>query len=221
MKSLNHSDATSKIRVSILEDDPITRESFAALIERESDMVCLSTHESAEHALQYLPSNLPDVLLADINLPGKSGIACVAEVKDRFPQLQVLMITTYEDTESIYDSLRSGASGYLLKRSSAAELLEAIREVHQGGSPMSMNIARKVVMYFQPKPIQPADSDNMDGLTAREFEILSELAKGLHYKEIASQLHISVSTVRAHLHAVYTKLHVSSRTEAVIRFLQR
>jgi DNA-binding NarL/FixJ family response regulator len=131
----------------------------------------------------------------------------------------VLMLTTYEDTENIFDSLRAGASGYLLKRAPAAELLDAIVEVHNGGSPMSMHIARKVVSHFHPN--RNTSAPEIQTLTTREHEILSLLAKGLHYKEIADQLGISISTVRAHLHAIYGKLHVQSRTEAVVKFLGR
>lgn len=209
------------IRVSILEDDPVCRESFATIISRESDMTCISTHESTEDALKKIPNNLPDVLLADINLPGKSGIECVSILKAKYPHLQVMMITTYEDTDSIYESLRSGASGYILKRGGADDITNAIREVHKGGSPMSMHIARKVVDFFHTEKNKAAKKNKIDELTEREHEILSFLAKGLQYKEIASELNISTHTVRAHLHAVYAKLHVSSRTEAVLRYLNQ
>lgn len=212
---------TDRIRVAVLEDDRISRESFAMIINREADMHCISAHESAEDALAKIPSDVPDVLVADINLPGKSGIECVSVLKQQFPQLQVMMITTYEDSESIYDSLRSGASGYILKRSAAVELIDAIREIHQGGSPMSMHIARKVVNFFQTEQAVQRNKSSMDKLTEREYEILSHLAKGLQYKEIAAVLNISVSTVRAHLHTVYSKLHVTSGTEAVLRYLNK
>lgn len=205
------------IRVAVVEDDEITRESLVALINRAGDLDCIAAWSSAEEAIQALSGNVPDILIADINLPAASGIACVTTAKAAHPALQVLMLTTYDDTDSIFDSLRSGASGYLLKRSAATELLPAIREVMQGGSPMSAPIARKVVTYFHP---ERRATPEMQSLTPREQEILAHLAKGLLYKEIADQLGITVSTVRAHLHAVYGKLHVQSRTEAVVKYLQ-
>ncbi|EDY16768.1 two component transcriptional regulator, LuxR family [Chthoniobacter flavus Ellin428] len=204
------------IRISIVEDDRITRESLAALIARAENLECLDTYANAEEALHHAPERLPDVLLVDINLPGRSGIECVAALKTAHPRLNVLMLTTYDDTENIFASLRAGASGYLLKRTPSAEIITAIREVHAGGSPMSMHIARKVVSHFHlARPANP----EMQTLTPREHEILTLLARGLHYKEIADQLGISTSTVRAHLHTIYGKLHVQSRTEAVVKFL--
>jgi DNA-binding NarL/FixJ family response regulator len=145
-----------------------------------------------------------------------SGIECVARLKEKCPKAQVLMLTTYEDGDLIFESLRAGANGYLLKNMAPSELIHAVEQVHAGGSPMSMHIARKVVSYFQ-QIKQP--SSEMDSLTRREQEILALLAKGFFYKEIGDQLGISLSTVRAHLHAVYEKLHVQSRTEAVVKYL--
>ncbi|MCX7009765.1 MAG: response regulator transcription factor [Kiritimatiellaeota bacterium] len=203
------------IRISIVEDDRVTRESLATLLGRASGFTCLGTYASAEEALAKVPQQLPDVLLVDINLPGRSGIECVAELKTAFPQLQVLMLTVYDDTESIFESLRAGASGYLLKRTRTADLIAAIKEVRQGGSPMSTNIARKVVSHFH----APERANELQVLTAREHEILTLLAEGLQYKEIADKLTISTGTVRAHLHTIYGKLHVQTRTEAVVKFL--
>jgi DNA-binding NarL/FixJ family response regulator len=154
----------------------------------------------------------------DINLPQMNGIECVARLKQQMPQTQVLMLTTYEESDLIFDSLRKGASGYLLKNMPPAELVQAIEQVHAGGAPMSMQIARKLVSHFQ--QIKKPQSD-MEQLTKREHEILALLAKGFLYKEIADQLGITLSTVRAHLHTVYEKLHVQSRTEAVVKFLER
>ena len=205
------------VRVAVLEDDPITRESLVALVDRSADLSCIASWANAEDAIKDFDRHVPDVLLVDINLPGESGIAAVATLKAAHPEMQVLMLTTYEDPDSIFDSLRSGASGYLLKRNAARELVPAIHEVLTGGAPMSPQIARKVVTYFH--PAQRATPE-MQSLTPREQEILGCLAKGLLYKEIADQLGISVSTVRAHLHAVYGKLQVQSRTEAVIKYLQ-
>ena len=205
------------LRVSLVEDDRVTRESLAALIARADDLECLATYANAEDAMRDVPKHLPDVLLVDINLPGRSGIECVAALKAGHPKLNVLMLTTYDDTENIFESLRAGASGYLLKRTPSAEIIAAIKEVAEGGSPMSMHIARKVVSHFHPS--RPATPE-MQTLTPREHEILALLARGLHYKEIADQLGISTSTVRAHLHTIYGKLHVQSRTEAVVKFLR-
>lgn len=204
------------ISVSIVEDDPGTRESLVELLGRAPGLRCVGAHPTGEKALGRLDEEKPDVVLMDINLPGMSGIECVARVKERLPKTQILMLTTYREGELIFDSLRAGASGYLLKNMAPAELWQAVQEVHEGGSPMSMHIARKVVSYFQ--QIKETCSE-MASLTKREQEILALLAKGFLYKEIADQLGISLSTVRAHLHTVYEKLHVQSRTEAVVKFL--
>lgn len=206
------------LNVSLIEDDNITRESLQAILTRDSRFSCHGAYPNAEIALKEIPHHLPDVVLVDINLPGQSGIDCVAALNASFPKLPLLMLTTYDDTERIFASLRAGASGYLLKRTPPAELLEAIEEVHRGGSPMSTHIARKVVSHFH-QIRQPAN--DMEKLTTREHEIIALLAEGFLYKEIADQLDISVSTVRAHLHTIYGKLHVQSRTEAVIKFLGR
>lgn len=206
------------INVSIVEDSRGTRESLTELLRRAPGLRCVGAHPTAERALQAIPVEKPDVVLMDINLPGMSGIECVARLKEQLPKLQVLMLTTYEESDLIFDSLRNGANGYLLKNSAPAELIQAVEQVHVGGAPMSMQIARKVVNHFQ-KIKQP--SSDMEKLTKREQEILALLAKGYLYKEIADQLGITMSTVRAHLHTVYEKLHVQSRTEAVVKFLGR
>ena len=205
-----------RIRVSIVEDNPGTRESLTELLTRAASLRFVRAHPTAEEALQKIPADAPDVVLMDINLPKMNGIECVARLKEQMPKLQVLMLTTYEEGDLIFDSLRKGASGYLLKNLPPAELVQAIEQVYAGGAPMSMQIARKVVNHFhqikQPK-------SEVEQLTKREHEILALLAKGFLYKEIADQLGISLSTVRAHLHTVYEKLHVQSRTEAVVKFL--
>jgi DNA-binding NarL/FixJ family response regulator len=207
---------TMAIAVSIVEDNAGTRQSLVELLSRAPGLRCVGAHGSAEEALKSVEHEKPDVMLMDINLPGMSGIECVARVKERLPKTQILMLTTYREGELIFDSLRAGASGYLLKNMAPAELWQAVQQVHDGGSPMSMHIARKVVSFFQQirKP-----SGEMSTLTKRESEILGLLAKGFLYKEIADQLGISLSTVRAHLHTVYEKLHVQSRTEAVVKYL--
>jgi DNA-binding NarL/FixJ family response regulator len=206
------------IKVSIVEDDPATRENLMTIINRSDELTALESFASAEDAIRSVPKNLPDVLLVDINLGRRSGIECLAVLKAAHPKLQVMIVTTYDDAKLIFEALRAGASGYLLKRTPAAEIVAAVKEVHEGGSPMSAQIARKVVSYFHPS--RPLASE-METLTPREREILTLLAKGLQYKEIADHLDISTSTVRGHLHLIYGKLHVQSRTEAVLKFLGR
>jgi len=206
------------IRVALVEDDAQTRESLIKLLRHAPDIVCLGAFESAEEAERKIPQVETDVVVMDINLPRASGIECVAKLKSAHPQLQFVMLTTYDDSEMIFKALRAGAAGYLLKRSASTELIAAIGEVHRGGSPMSMQIARKVVSHFH-QVREP--SRDVDQLTNREQEILALLAKGLPYKQIADQLCISPSTVHGHLHTIYGKLHVRSRTEAVVKFLDK
>jgi DNA-binding NarL/FixJ family response regulator len=205
-----------RIKVSIVEDNRGTRESLNELLGRVPTLRCVGAHASGEEALRHIPAEEPDVVLMDINLPGMSGIECVAQLKERLPKLQVLMLTTYEESDLIFDSLRKGASGYLLKNMPPSELIQAVEQVHAGGAPMSMQVARKVVNHFQ----QIKDpSSEVERLSKREQEILALLAKGYLYKEIGELLGITLSTVRAHLHAIYEKLHVQSRTQAVVKFL--
>jgi DNA-binding NarL/FixJ family response regulator len=204
------------IRVSIVEDNRGTRDSLAELLGRSEALRCVGVHPDGEQALQRIPIEKPDVVLMDINLPGMNGVECVGRLKALMPKLQVLMLTTYEESELIFDSLRNGASGYLLKNMLPEEILQAVEQVHAGGAPMSMQVARKVVSHFQ-QIKQPASE--VEQLTKREQEILALLARGYLYKEIADQLALSPSTVRAHLHTIYGKLHVQSRTQAVVKFL--
>ena len=203
------------IAVSIVEDDRKTRESLAALLRRASGVRLLGAHPSGEAALVNLPAEQPEVVLMDINLPGMSGIDCIVKLKTQMPALRVLMLTTYEDSHLIFNSLRAGASGYILKNKSSAELLDAIQQVHEGGAPMSMRIARKVVAFFNQLPGPVSDSEQ---LSEREAQVLAALAKGMIYKEIGSQLKISENTVRTYVKRIYEKLHVNSRTEAVAKF---
>ena len=207
------------LKISFVEDDKLTREFLSMLVAREPDMEVMATYSSSEEALAKLPSETPDVLLVDINLPGKSGIECVTELKTLLPDLQMIIVTTYDDSENIFQALRAGASGYLLKRAPSPEIIAAIRNVNEGGSPMSASIARKVVDYFHRVPKKKITAPGQ--LTEREEQILSLLSQGLQYKEIASKLDVGVSTVRTHLHTIYVKLHVTSRTEAVVKFLGR
>jgi DNA-binding NarL/FixJ family response regulator len=204
------------IQVSIVEDDSGFRESLSALINKAKGFRCLSAFPNAEIALKQMPSQWPDVLLMDINLPEMSGIECVSKLKALRSGLQIIMLTAYVENEKIFDSLMAGASGYLIKRTQPAQIIEAIAEVHRGGSPMSGQIARKVVQYVQQLK-QPAPDDAK--LSPREQEVLNLLAEGFHYKEIADKLSISLETVRVHIRHVYEKLQVHSRTEAVVKFL--
>lgn len=206
------------INVSIVEDDRRLRESLSILINGGENLRCVTSHASAEEALARIPQVKPDVLLMDINLPGMSGIDCVRKLKAQMPKLQILMLTMYEDDEKVFQSLVAGASGYLVKRTSPAELLKAIQEVHGGASPMSGKIARTVVEYFQ--KLQ-SGSPQENYLSRREEEILNLLVKGYRYKEIADALSISFETVRSHLKNIYDKLHVHSRTEAVVKYLRK
>ncbi len=206
------------INVSIVEDSPATRENLKELLRRTPGLRCVGAHANAEEALREIPQAKPDVALVDINLPGMSGIECVARLKETAPKTQLLILTTYEDGDLIFESLRAGASGYLLKNMAPAEIAQAVEQVHAGGSPMSMRIARKVVKYFQEAGASPSANPI---LTKREQEVLTLLARGYLYKEIADHLGVSLSTVRVHLQAVYGKLHVHSRTQAVVKFLEK
>jgi len=206
------------IKVAIVEDNDKIREGLAGIIDGSSGFECSAAYESAEEALRLLPAYKPDVVLMDIQLPKMSGIVCVEKLKARNPDLQVMMLTVFEDDEKIFRSILAGASGYILKRTPPAELLEAIRELHEGGSPMSDLIARKVVQAFQQMGKSSKETEN---LSDREMEILSHLARGYQDREIAEKLFLSVKTVRTHLRNIYKKLHVRSRTEAVLKYLKK
>jgi DNA-binding NarL/FixJ family response regulator len=203
--------------VSIVEDDRSTRESLVALLTSAPTLRCMATYATGEKALTGILVEKPEVALVDINLPGMSGIECVAKLKAKMPGLHVLMLTTYEDSDLIFDSLRAGASGYLLKNMPPDELVAAVTEVQAGGAPMSMQVARKVVQHFHRAQ---SSADEVEKLSPREYEILGLLAKGRLYKEIADQLGISLGTVRTHQRRIYEKLHVQSRTEAAVKFLR-
>src|SRR4051812_39157179 len=201
------------ISVSLVEDHTDTRESLVTVITGAPGFRCVGAYASAEEALRHIPVEKPDVALVDINLPGMSGIECVAKLKAQMPALQVLMLTTYAETDLIFNSLRAGASGYLLKNRPAEELLQAVAQVQAGGAPMTMQIARKLVEHFY-QNVQP--TSELEKLTKREGEILALLSKGFLYKEISDNLGIGVTTVRTHLKHIYEKLHVQSRTEAAV-----
>lgn len=204
------------ITVSIVDDEKGLRESIATFINGSPGFRCVSGYSSAETALKGLPADKPDVVLMDINLGGMTGIECVERLKAVTPKMQILMLTVYEDTDQIFKALEAGATGYLLKRSSPTKLLQAIREIHAGGSPMSSSIARKVVASFQKSR---TTGEKPAHLSPREEMVLNCLAKGLTYKQIADQLDISIDTIRTYLRRVYEKLHVQSRTEAVAKYL--
>lgn len=209
--------AVHAIRIAVVEDDEWVRNGMADQINDEPQFQCISRHGSGEEAVKELPKSRPDVILMDINLPGMNGIECVRRLKEALPDANILMLTVYEESDKIFDSLKAGASGYLLKRTPQKELMEAIVHVHVGGSPMTGLIARKVVQYFK----QRSSPSELETLSAREREILERLGEGAAYKEIADALRLSIDTVRMHIRGIYRKLHVHSRGEAVAKFLRR
>ena len=198
----------------VVEDDRGLREQIAKLLETAADIDCLGLFSSAEEALPKIVEKQPDVVLMDIKLPGMSGIQCVAEIKKACPEMQVIMVTVYEDSERIFRALKAGASGYIIKSDSPDQLVEAIRDVYKGGAPMSISIARKVVKHFHMIGISPLETDN---LSHREREVLELLAQGFIYKEIGDKLKIGVTTVRTYVKNICHKMHVRSRVEAVAR----
>ena len=206
------------ITVSIVEDQEQLRNTLARVLNRAEGFKCVSHYDSAEAALEALPNDKPEVVLMDINLPGMNGVECVRKLKQVAPQIQTVMLTVYEDTENIFNALAAGASGYLLKRTTSAELLESLREVHRGGSPMTAHIARKVVQSFQKSA---ASNEATEDLSPREREVLDCLSQGFLYKEIAEKLGISYETVHTYIRRIYEKLQVRTRTEAVAKFLRR
>jgi len=206
------------ITVSIVEDNDQLRETLARVIGRAANFECVGRHATAEAALEQISSEHPNVVLMDINLPGMNGVECVRRLKQLLPGTQVMMLTAYEDTENIFNALAAGANGYLLKRTPRSELLDAIREVHRGGSPMTAHIARKVVQSFQQSA---ASTQQTEDLSPREREVLDCLAQGFLYKEIADKLGISYETVHTYIRRIYEKLQVRTRTEAVAKFLKR
>ena len=206
------------ISVSIVDDEKELRESIKTFVDGSPGFRCVSGYSNAATALTGLPQEKPDVVLMDINMVGMDGIECVERLKTVLPDIQIVMLTVYEDTDKIFKALSAGASGYLLKRSSPGRLLDAIKEVHAGGSPMSSSIARKVVASF--RKAAPAVANPIH-LSPREQAVLDCLAKGLTYKQIADQLEISIDTIRTYLRRIYEKLHVQSRTEAVAKYLRR
>jgi len=206
------------IRVAVVEDSPTLRRNLERWLAASAGFQCVACCATGEQALRLIPPCAPQVVLMDIRLPGMSGVECAALLKQAWPDLQIIMLTVYEDTDTIFKALRAGASGYLLKRSSESEILDAIRDIHRGGAPMTSAIARKIVAAFQQPVPQP---DETNSLTLREKEILDWLAKGFSNKEIGLKLDISPFTVKIHLAHIFEKLHVRSRTVAVMAYLQR
>jgi DNA-binding NarL/FixJ family response regulator len=210
---------TVPIKIAIIEDDDWIRENLASLIEKTQGFACSGSYSSGEDAIAKISQDHPpDVVLMDINLPKMNGIECVRRLKVLIPSSQVVMLTVYEDTEKIFDSLLAGASGYLLKRTPQADILQAVAEVHRGNSPMTGHIARKVVQYFNERG---SAEKEIEKLSKREREVLDRLAQGMPYKEIADVLAVSINTVQMHVKGIYTKLHVHSRGEAVAKYLRK
>jgi DNA-binding NarL/FixJ family response regulator len=207
-----------KITVSIVEDTDDIRDALRVLINGSDGFECIHVFADAEEALDKMPEKDIDVVLMDIGLPGMNGIDCMKTLRPVMPDAQFMMCTVYDDDDHIFNALKSGASGYILKRTSPAQILEAIRDLHGGGSPMSSEIARRVVASMQ-KSSKLSEAN--ESLTERELEILDFLAKGYLYKEIAAELFISKETVKKHIHNIYDKLHVQNRTEALNKAFQR
>ncbi len=200
------------ISVAIVEDDKIIRESLCSLINDTDDFLCEETYEDAETALQKLFDNMPDVILMDISLPSMNGIDCIRRIREKDETVDIIMLTVHKDDEKIFDSLCSGACGYLIKNTPPEEIIDAIKEVKNGGSPMSTYIARRIVTSFR--------ANKKVDLTLREREVLTQLCKGLSYKSIADKIFVSTETVHFHIKNIYKKLHVNSKSEAVAKAIR-
>ena len=206
------------IRVALVEDKRLIREGLGAILDRASGLACVGTYASAEEALRGLEDAPADVLLLDIQLPGISGIEAVAPLRERFPDTKILMLTVYEEEERVFEAIRNGACGYLLKKTPPPQIAEAVRQAHQGGSPLSPEIARQIVRQFQ-NELSPERRDA--ALTPQERSLVRLLADGFSYQAAAEQLGVSINTVRDHVRSVYEKLHVHSKSEAVSKALRR
>jgi DNA-binding NarL/FixJ family response regulator len=200
------------ITLAIVDDLSEVREGLKQFISLNPEFDVLDTFSTAEEALYELPNLKPDIVIMDISLPGMNGIECIRLVKDKSPGTQFMMFTVYENDEKVFEALKAGASGYLLKNTGLVQMIEALKELQNGGSPMSANIARKLVTLFREKE---KDAPQLEVLTKREYELLQLLSKGLLYKEISALLNITMNTVKQHIHNVYEKLHVQNRTEAL------
>jgi DNA-binding NarL/FixJ family response regulator len=205
------------IRVCIVEDLSEVRDGLVELIQSDEELQMVNSFKDAETAIQKLPALQADIVIMDINLPGMSGIDCIKTIKDKCPDTQFMMFTVYENDEKVLQALKAGATGYLLKRTEPKRIVESIKELSQGGSPMSSNIARKLLTLF----VHEKAITKKEVLSDRENEVLQLLADGLLYKEIADRLYIGHGTVRQHIHNIYEKLHVHNRTEAVNKYFER
>jgi len=209
--------ATDRLQktVVIVEDDTGLREELVRLLGLVPDLECLYAVDNAEQALLKIPKQTPDVVLMDINLPGMSGIECVEILKKSNESLEIIMLTVYQDFESIFRALKAGANGYLLKSSNPEDLYAAIRDISKGGSPLTTHIARKVVKHFreEKKAFTPAKQS----LSRRELEVLELLAEGFRYKEIAQHLCVSIETIKTHVKNICAKMHVKNRIEAIVK----
>jgi DNA-binding NarL/FixJ family response regulator len=205
------------IRVAVVEDTEIIREAITMFLQHTDGFECCGIYTNSEDAIAGIPALKPDVVLMDIGLPGMNGIDCIAHLRPLCDNTQFLVCTVFEDNDNIFEALKSGATGYILKKSSPTEILDAIRELYQGGSPMSSSIARKVIAQFH----EPRQSEEARRLTDRENEILNLLSQGFRYKEISDKLNISFTTVRTHIHNIYEKLQVQSRTAALNKVFPR
>ena len=206
------------IKVAIVEDNNTLRKSLTTLINQSAEMYCVASLGNLLNVVSEFRKASPDIVLMDIRLPNISGIEGVRTVKDNLPNIQVLMFTVFEDDEKIFEAIKAGASGYLLKKSSSQEIIDAIKSLYLGGAPMSANIARKVIESFQNNNSHAKDDFK---LTTRENEILYSLIEGMSYKKLAEKYFISISTVRTHIRHIYEKLHVNSKSEAVARILKK
>jgi DNA-binding NarL/FixJ family response regulator len=209
-----------RFRVSIVEDDPGLRKGLERLLNESREFQCISSYGTGAAALAGLLVDKPDVILMDINLPGISGIECVRQLKERDPACLVVMLTVYEEPDQVFRALQAGATGYLLKRTPPKKLLEAVKDVLEGGAPITSQIARKVVEAFH-RPAQVQASEAVIELSEREREVLELLAKGFLIKEIADKLAIGFGTVRTYVRRIYEKLHVQSRSQAIAKYLRR
>jgi len=205
------------IKIGIVEDNRTVREGFATLINRTPGLQCVCTCATVAEALRKIPLAAPEVVLMDIQLPDATGVECTAKLKERLPSVQIIILTVYEDSERIFQALRAGACGYLLKRAQPESVLAAIREAHEGGVPMTPEIARKVIGQFRG---QAATASQVEQLTTREREVLELVMHGHGNKTIADRLGVTVAAVKWHLKHIYEKLHVHSRTEAALKFKQ-
>jgi DNA-binding NarL/FixJ family response regulator len=206
-------------RICLVEDDPVIRETLTSLFVFEDKVELVASYANGEDAVAGVPINAPEVVIMDISMPGMGGIACVRELAQLLPRTQFLMYTMHDDDHRVFDALKAGANGYILKSSTPDQILDAIVELRTGGAPMSTAVARRVVGYF--RPIQERREGVDDKLSAREYEVLTLLAEGMLYKEIANRLGLTIGTVKQHIHRVYEKLHVQNRVEAVNRYFGR